>query len=141
MLNQVRPANNLIDRGEHRSQRLRIGQPVVVPTTIRADSGRPLLRTSSWLSAKGTTSSACECRITVPGLTVRRRSPSLPGRAEQHERRRARVDIHGHGPAPAGSDDDIGMVPVELGLGDADGLIEIVVGQGRVEDRWPCSTR
>ena len=43
------------------------------------------------------------------------------------------VDVHGYGP-PAGTDNDIGPVLVELGLGDADGSIEIVVGQGRVQD-------
>ena len=72
--------------------------------------------------------------MVVPGLTVRAAPKSLPGRAEQHQRRRTAVDIHGHGPAPAGTDDDIRAVPVELGLGDANGGVEIVVGQGRVQD-------
>ena len=42
---------------------------------------------------------------------------------------------------PRLTDDDIGQVPVELGLGDADGLIEIVVGQFRIQDSWPWSLR
>ena len=32
------------------------------------------------------------------------------------------------------ADDDIGLMPVELGLGDADGGIEVVVGEGGIED-------
>ena len=70
----------------------------------------------------------------MPGLTVLAVPHRLPRRAEQDQRRRTRIDVHRHGTAPAGSDDDIGLVPVELGLGDADGSIEIVVGQGRVQD-------
>jgi len=38
-----------------------------------------------------------------------------------------------HGTTPAGTDHDIGMMLIELGLGDADGGIEIIVGQGRVQ--------
>ena len=32
------------------------------------------------------------------------------------------------------ANDDIGLMPVKLGLGDTDGGIEIVVGQGRIEN-------
>ena len=40
------------------------------PTTIKADSDRPLFCNNSTESANGTTSSALECRLIVPGLTV-----------------------------------------------------------------------
>ena len=36
--------------------------------------------------------------------------------------------------AKAGTDHDIELVLVELGLGNADGGIKIVVGQGRIQD-------
>jgi hypothetical protein len=36
-----------------------------------------------------------------------------------------------HGTAPAGADDGIRLVLVKFGLGDPDGLLEIVVGQPR----------
>ena len=62
------------------------------------------------------------------------RAPSLPGRAEEDEGRVASIDVQGDGPAPAGTNDHIGPMPVELGLGDADGGVEVVVRQGRVQD-------
>ena len=46
-------------------------------------AGRPLLRTSSSLSANGTTSSARECRIVVFCLTFLAGAVFLPGRAEK----------------------------------------------------------
>ena len=66
---------------------------------------------------------------------LRRRTPSLPSRTQQHQRRRARVDVHRHGPTPTGTDHDIGPMPVKLRLGDANGRLELVVGQGGVQDR------
>ena len=72
--------------------------------------------------------------MTVPGFTV----VAVPHRFQAGQSRTsgvvAAVDVHRHGTAPAGADNDIGMMLVELGLGDADGGIEIVVGQGRVQD-------
>ena len=44
------------------------------------------------------------------------------------------LSIHGHGPTPTGGDDDIRFPSVVLGLGDGDGGVEVVVGQGGVED-------
>ena len=35
------------------------------------------------------------------GLRRPGRSPFLPGRAEQNQRRRTRIDVHGYGPTPA----------------------------------------
>ena len=51
--------------------------------------------------------------------------------------RRPRVDVHRHGAATAGADHDIGIPLTLFGLGDADGLLEIVVGQVRVENFVP----
>ena len=70
----------------------------------------------------------------MSGLHRPGRAVLLPRRAEQDELRIAAVDVHGDGPAPARPDDDLGLVLVELGLGDADGLGEVVVGQRRVDD-------
>jgi hypothetical protein len=105
-----------------------------VPTSINDSKGNPLFLTSSSESANGTVSSARLCRMTVPRLHRRRRAPGLPRRAEQDQRRGPGVDVHGHGPATAGADHNIRLALVELGLGDADGGIEVVVGQGRVQD-------
>jgi hypothetical protein len=44
------------------------------------------------------------------------------------------VDIQRHRPASGRADDHIRLVLVELGLDDADGRLEVVVGQGRVDD-------
>ena len=104
------------------------------PTTIRADSGRPLLRRSSSAVGKRHHVVGLGMQDDRAGLDRPGRTPSLPGRAEQDQRRRTDVDVHGDGTAPAGTDNDIGLMPVELGLGDADGGVEIVVGQGRVQD-------
>jgi hypothetical protein len=54
--------------------------------------------------------------------------------AEKHKRRIAAVDVHRHGPASAGTDNHVGLPTVELGLGDADGGIKVVVGKGGVQD-------
>ena len=37
-------------------------------------------------------------------------------------------------PAPARPDDDLRLMFVELGLGDADGLLHVLIGQRRVDD-------
>jgi hypothetical protein len=39
-----------------------------------------------------------------------------------HQRRVARLDVHGDSSSPTGTDDNIGIVMVEFGLGDADAL-------------------
>jgi len=59
------------------------------------------------------------------------RSPSLPGGAEQNERRRAGCEVHRHSATPAGADDDIRVVPV--GLGDLD-CLEVLVRPGGIDD-------
>ena len=64
----------------------------------------------------------------------RGRSPSFPRRTEKNKRRRTRVDVHRDGSTPAGTDHDIGPMPVELRLGESNGGVEIVVGQGGIED-------
>ena len=58
----------------------------------------------------------------------------LPRRAKQDDLGRAAVDIHGHGTAPRRADDHLGLMLVELLLGDLDGLGEILVGQLRIDD-------
>jgi hypothetical protein len=58
----------------------------------------------------------------------------LPCRAKQHELRITTDDVHGDGPTPARPNDNLRVVDVELGLGDSDGLGEVVVGQLRVEN-------
>ena len=58
----------------------------------------------------------------------------LPCRAEQDQWRVLGIDVHRHGPATGTSDHNIGPVLVILGLGDPDGSIEIVVGQGRLQN-------
>ena len=72
--------------------------------------------------------------MTVPGFTVLAVPHRFQAGQSRTSGRHPDLDVHRHGPASAGPDDDIGMMPVELGLGDADGLVEIVVGQGRIEN-------
>ena len=67
-------------------------------------------------------------------LHRRGRSPSLPCGAEEDKGRVAAVDVHGDRTATGATDNDIGILPVELGLGDANGGVEIVVGEGWVQD-------
>jgi hypothetical protein len=105
-----------------------------VPTSTSADAASPLLRTNSALSANGTTSSAPLCRITVPCFTVFAVPPLLPRRTEEDEFRLAAVDVHGDGSAPRRADDYSRLVLVELGLSDPDRLVEILVGQFRIDD-------
>jgi hypothetical protein len=62
------------------------------------------------------------------------RSPFLPRRAKQYEPGIAAIDIHGYGTAPRRADDHLGLVLVELLLGDLDGKSEILVGQFRIDD-------
>jgi hypothetical protein len=64
----------------------------------------------------------------------RSRPELLPRRAKQDQPGLATVDVHGDGPAPGLANDYLGLVLVELGLGDADGFVEIIVGQSRVDD-------
>src|SRR5262245_25227908 len=68
-------------------------------------------------------------RLDRPG-----RPPLLPCRAEQDEPGIATEDVHRHCTAPRRADDDIRLVPVELSLGDLDGLVEILVRQFWVDD-------
>ena len=55
------------------------------------------------------------------------RSPFFPGRAQQHEIGVAAVDVHGNGTATGTSHDNIGLMPVELGLGGRKSGIEVIV--------------
>ena len=57
-----------LTRLQHGLERFRVGQAVVLSDDIHPGSGKPLFLTSSSLSLNGITSSAGECRITVPGF-------------------------------------------------------------------------
>jgi hypothetical protein len=70
-----------------------------VPTSTSAVAGNPLFLTNSSESAKGTTSSAWLCRITVPGFTVLAVPHFFQARAEQDEPGIATVEVHGNGTA------------------------------------------
>src|SRR6516165_8199730 len=61
-------------------------------------------------------------------------SPLLPGRAQEYEWRRAGIQVQGHSPAAAGANDNVGPVPVELGLGDPDRFGKVLVGQLGIDD-------
>jgi hypothetical protein len=60
--------------------------------------------------------------------------PAFPGWTEENEPRLAPVDVHGDGTASARSDDSIRLVLIEFSLGDPGGRLEVIVGQGRVQD-------
>ena len=105
-----------------------------VPTTINASGGSLLFLINSSELAMGTISSASECRIVVFGLTVVAAPPSFPCRAEEDEGNVSGVDVHCHCTATGTAYDNIGLMLVELGLGDFQGGVEIVVGEMGVED-------
>lgn len=44
------------------------------------------------------------------------------------------LDVHRHGTATAGADKDNGPVTIGFGLGGADSLVPVVIGEGRVDD-------
>lgn len=67
-------------------------------------------------------------------LNRRGSAPSLPRWAKQDQRRVARVDVHGNGTAARRADDHVRVMPVVFGLGGADGRIEVVIIEARVDD-------
>ena len=116
------------------------GRPAgdTAPTSINV---APLSFANSSLSANGITSSARLCRITVPGFTVL----AVPYFFQAGQSRTSFASplsmFMATAPPRLESDDDLGLVLVELGLGDADGFGEVVVGKRRVETSWPWSFR
>ena len=72
------------------------------------------------------------------GLDGLGRAPAFPCRAEQDQRCRTRLDVHRHGTATAGADNDNRPVTIVFGLGGADSLVPVVIGEGRVDASWPC---
>lgn len=70
----------------------------------------------------------------MPGFTVVAVPYFFQAGPKQHELCFAAVHVHGDCPASARSHDGLWMMLVELGLGDADGLDEIFVGQRRIAD-------
>ncbi len=67
-------------------------------------------------------------------MVVLARAVLLPSRAEQDQPGLAAVDVHRHGPAPRRPDDHFRLVLVELGLGDPDRLVKVLVWQLGVDD-------
>lgn len=57
------------------------------------------------------------------------RSPILPCRTEPHEFRRMAVDVHRQRPTSARSHNNLGVMPIELSLGDPDGFAIVFVGE------------
>lgn len=66
----------------------------------------------------------------MPGLTAF----TAPYFFQAGQSNGAAVDVHCHGPASARPHDDLRLMHVELFLGDADGLGEVVIGQLRVQN-------
>jgi hypothetical protein len=66
-----------------------------------------------------------------------RRSPPLPGRAKQHQRRFPGVDVHGHGTIPAGTDHDIGPVLVKFAWAMATAAGKSSSGRAGFRTVWP----
>ena len=81
-----------------------------------------MMRSSSSESPKGITSSARECRITVPGFTVLA-DPHWFHAGQSRTSRASPLLMFIATAPPARSDDHIGLVLVELVLGDLDGLL------------------
>ncbi len=67
-------------------------------------------------------------------LDGRGRSPFLPSGAKQDQRRVFCVDVDGDCAATRRADDDIGLVLIEFGLADANGYVEVVIWERRVND-------
>jgi hypothetical protein len=57
-----------------------------------------------------------------------------PRRAEQHQGSFPSLKVHGECAASAAADDHVGLVLVELGLGDCEGGGEVVVRKSGVDD-------
>lgn len=68
------------------------------------------------------------------GFDLPDRSPILPSRAEQHELGTAAVDVHCHRATTGTSHNDMGLMPVECRLGNPNRLLEVLVGQWRVDN-------
>ena len=60
---------------------------------------------------------------------------SMRARLEQYELRPAAIDVPSDGPATARCHDDLGLVLVELGLGDPHGFFKVFVRELRIDDR------
>jgi hypothetical protein len=65
---------------------------------------------------------------------ARCRAPAFPRGAKEHEGRAAARDVHRDCAAPTGTNNHIGLASVVLDLRDANRLIEVFIGQSRVQD-------
>ena len=118
----------------HRLQRLLIGQPV-----FRADNDQRRFWQAAVLQKPPAVSDGhgiVGFRMKDRGVRLPRRGcpPRLPRRAQKHQRSVAAVDVHGDSAATGTADDHIGLVLIVLSLGDPDGGIEVLVGQGWIQD-------
>ena len=126
-------------RLDHRLQRLRIGEAVIIAdfhqrpwwqTTV----GYQLLRVLQGDHIVGPA-----VQDDRAPLHCRGGAPVLPSRAEENQRRLARAKVHGDCAATGGADDHVGLVLVVLGLSGADGGSEVVVIEGGVDDVVPMA--
>jgi hypothetical protein len=72
--------------------------------------------------------------MSVFAFTVVAAPPSLPCRAQENKGRIAAVDVHRHAATSGTTHDNIGLMLVKLGLGDSQGGVKVIVGQGRIQD-------
>jgi len=119
-------------RPEHHLRRLRVGQPVIRPTSISADAVNPQFLTNSSESVNGITSSPRLCGITVSGFAVLTVPYFL--HAGQISTSFASPLLMFIAAAPIQPDDDLRLMFVELGQGDPVCLLHVFVGQRRVDD-------
>jgi hypothetical protein len=124
-------ASSFHARLQHRRQRLRVGQPVI---RANFDKRRPAAPRQFLVLGERHHVVGPAVQDDRAGLHRLDRPPFLPGRAKKDEFRLAAVDVHRHGPAPRRADDHLGLVLVDLLLGDLDGLTEVLVRQLRVHD-------
>jgi hypothetical protein len=62
------------------------------------------------------------------------RSPFPPSRTEEHQFRYAEIKVHGNRPTARASNDDLGVVPIELVLSGSAGEFEIIIVELGVDD-------
>ena len=123
-----------LTRFQHRLQRFRIGEPVIVANfdeRLRWQSavGNQFLGVGKWDHVV-----LARVKDGCLGHDGRGHAPSLPRGAKQDQRRVARFEVHGDGTAARRAHDDVRVMPDVFGLGGADGSIEVVVIESRVDD-------
>jgi hypothetical protein len=119
---------------QHRQERFRVGKPVVVANDAQRRRRQPAVPGQFLTVGEGDHVVSRRVQNDRVRLYLFGLPPPLTGRAEQYQRRPACFQVHGNSAAPAGAHDHVGMTPVALGLGNPHGSLEVVVGQGRVQD-------